>query len=139
MISYFRSRPRKGFTFIEILIVVVIAGVMATFVMPNFSPMEDSTLVSVNRLLGEARNIATGGGNLILRVSAEKLELCDLSGNPISVKSELPQGRWSIRPGKFFFFRDGSCSPGRIVFNGNKGEEVFMVSVVCRAYQIEER
>lgn len=136
MVSHISTRRRKGFTFIEIITVVAIVGLMATFVMPNFSPVEISTLVSLNRLLGEARDIATSGESILLKVSGEKLELSDLSGNTLPVKSKLPEGRWQIRPSRFVFFRDGSCSPGRIIFNGEKGEEFFMISVVCRAYEI---
>lgn len=136
MTLFLRSRPRKGFTFIEVLMVVAIAGLMATFVMPRFSTVEVSTLVSLNKLLGEARAYATNGENFMLKVSNEKLELSDLSGNPILSKTKLPMGKWRIRPMRLVFFRDGSCSPGRIIFNGDKGEEIFMISVVCRAYEL---
>jgi len=41
-----RTRPRKGFTLVEILIVVVILGILAAIVIPQFSNASDTARVN---------------------------------------------------------------------------------------------
>ncbi|MCF4113841.1 MULTISPECIES: prepilin-type N-terminal cleavage/methylation domain-containing protein [Dethiosulfovibrio] len=127
---------RRGFTLLEVMFVVVLIGIMATLVVSRIAPREPDGLISLNRYLSDIRSEAMDRGPLILTVEDGSLTVLDGSLESIDLRSELPDGSWQAVPERILFYRDGSCSPGRLILKGAKGEESFLIAVTGRAYEV---
>ncbi|MCF4150758.1 prepilin-type N-terminal cleavage/methylation domain-containing protein [Dethiosulfovibrio sp. F2B] len=127
---------RRGFTLFEVMFVVALIGIMATLVVSRIAPREPDGLISLNRYLSDARSEAMDRGPLILAVKDDLLAVLDGSLEPLYLRSDLPDGSWQMVPERILFYRDGSCSPGRLTLKGTKGEESFLIAVTGRAYEV---
>lgn len=78
-----RSRLRRGFTFIEMMIVVAILGLLSTIVVANLDGLTDESSLS-----GAAREL----GNTILSLR----DLASTQAREISLEIDVDNGRWRI-------------------------------------------
>ncbi len=137
---------RKGFTLLEILIVVMIIGMMASVAVPRISMQFEPYSAVLQRAFEEAGNLALSGTPVRLSVkkdtardrgtiTAEALRKKEEPADSLSVflgtaankpvvlewqKLKLknaPEGDgWKFRPEIIYFYTDGSCSPARISY-----------------------
>ena len=135
---------RSGFTLIEIMIVIVIFGVMATAVLPRVSFYREPPLVLLQRSVEEAGNKALSGVSLRFvlklegggrrgKINAEALvkkepdshDLSHFLGTakpesevlewvPVKLSYPLEGEGWRMEPDIVYFFTDGSCTPARV-------------------------
>ena len=137
---------RKGFTLLEILIVVIIIGMMASVAVPRISMQFEPYSAVLQRAFEEAGNLALSGTPVRLfvkrdtarergTITAEALRKKEEPQDSLSVflgtaankpvvlewqKLKLknaPEGDgWKFQPGIIYFDTDGSCSPARISY-----------------------
>ena len=124
---------RNGFTFIEILIVTAIIGIMAVMVMPRYFFPLVTPLRSMQRAVTEITDMALGGHTVRLRMEplersdrgrliAEVLTRTDghfdqfaLSWEPADI-THLPESEdWRLEPEIIYFHSDGTNTPARIM------------------------
>lgn len=128
---------RRGFTLFEMMLVVAIAGIMATLVVSRLSPREPDGLSSLNRYMAQARSLAMDGGPLLVEVKGGELVLSNLEGTALPL-SPLPSGTWKLQPDRLVVFRDGTVTPGTIVLEGKNGKETFLLAVTSRVYEAQK-
>jgi general secretion pathway protein G len=132
-----RSRPRAaaGFTLVEILVVLVIAGLVATLAMPEFRRLVASVEHS-----GQRKAILTQLDGLGYRAfsTGRPLVLASLpdanAASPSAAPLEVPAG-WRLqveRPIRYAF--NGQCSGGRItlVSPDERSEAFHLKPPLCR-------
>lgn len=137
---------RKGFTLLEILIVVMIIGMMASVAVPRISMQFEPYSAVLQRAFEEAGNLALSGTPVRLfvkkdtaktrgTITAEALRKKELPQDSLSVflgtaankpvvlewqkldlKNEPEGDGWKFQPEIIYFYTDGSCSPARISY-----------------------
>ena len=135
---------RRGFTLLEILIVVMIMGMMASVAVPRMSAQFEPPSAVLQRLFEEAEERALSGtsvrlsvnddnpsrrGEIVAEALLKKEEPADslsaflgTAGNkPVVLEwqkikmKNIPEGDgWRFSPRIIYFYKDGSCSPARI-------------------------
>lgn len=135
---------RRGFTLLEILIVVMIMGMMASVAVPRMSAQFEPPSAVLQRLFEEAGERALSGtsvrlsvnddnprrrGEIVAEALLKKEEPADslsaflgTAGNkPVVLEwqkikmKNIPEGDgWRFNPRIIYFYKDGSCSPARI-------------------------
>ena len=135
---------RRGFTLLEILIVVMIMGMMASVAVPRMSAQFEPPSAVLQRLFEEAEERALSGtsvrlsvnddnpsrrGEIVAEALLKKEEPADslsaflgTAGNkPVVLEwqkikmKNIPEGDgWRFNPRIIYFYKDGSCSPARI-------------------------
>ena len=134
---------RKGFTLIEILLVVAIIGMMAVMVLPkNLLPFV-TPLRAMQRAVSEIAELALNGYSVRLRmeisdradrgrIEAEALTKVEDRFDPTKLALEwkaieivnLPEGEdWRLEPEIIYFYSDGTCTPARIM-RADKGVRI---------------
>ena len=141
-----KHSSRKGFTLLEIMIVVMIIGMMASVAVPRISMQFEPYSAVLQRAFEEAGNMALSGTPVRLSVkketarergtiTAEALRQKEEPQDSLSVflgtaankpvvlewqKLKLknaPEGDgWKFKPEIIYFYTDGSCSPARISY-----------------------
>ena len=134
---------QRGFTLIEIMVVLAIVGVMATVLLPRITFYFEPPLVLLQRSVEEAQGLALSGvsvrfvlkpvreqrGSIVvealLKQEPEKGSLREFLGTagpeddvlvwkPVKL-SHPPEGEgWRMKPETVNFFTDGSCTPARL-------------------------
>ena len=126
---------RKGFTLIEILLVVAIIGMMAVMVLPKNFLSFVTPLRAMQRAVTEITDLALSGYSVRLRVEvsdrsdrgrivAEALTKVEdrfdptkqtLEWKPVGI-ANLPEGEdWRFEPEIIYFYSDGTCTPASIM------------------------
>ena len=137
---------RRGFTLIEIMIVLVIIGTTAGVVLPRMSFYFEADGADLQRLMEEAGDMALDGTPVRLMVDqkgmtrrgeiyAEAYRKQEQPADSLSVflgtnvnlpavyeweevkLKNIPEGDgWKFEPEVISFYKDGSCSPARISY-----------------------
>ncbi|MBQ7155663.1 MAG: prepilin-type N-terminal cleavage/methylation domain-containing protein [Synergistaceae bacterium] len=137
---------RRGFTLIEIMIVLVIIGTAAGVLLPRMSFVFEADSTALQRLMEEAIDRALSGTPIRLKVDtkgasrrgeifAEGYLRQEMPEDSLSVflgtnvtrppvydweelkLKNIPEGEgWRFEPEVISFYRDGSCSPARISY-----------------------
>lgn len=136
---------RPAFTFLEVMVVVVILGILAAIVVPRFGNVSDQARVSAAQAsLGSVRAAIAGfraqrvleGGSayptLTELTTAGTVLQADLPANPWngsasvqSVSGSQADNRTVVNPAQYGwnYFVDNSASPPRCIFYINADEE----------------
>ena len=134
---------RRGFTLIEIMVVLAIVGVMATILLPRITFYFEPPLVLLQRSVEEAQGLALSGVSVrfvmnpvrehrgsigaeaLLKQEPEKGSLREFLGTagpeedvlvwkPVKLSHPLEGEGWRMEPETVNFFTDGSCTPARL-------------------------
>ncbi|MCR4819481.1 MAG: prepilin-type N-terminal cleavage/methylation domain-containing protein [Fretibacterium sp.] len=133
---------RRGFTLIEIMVVLAIVGVMAVVLLPRIFFYFEPPLVLLQRSVEEAQGLALSGvpvrfvlkpmrekrgsvvAEVLLKQEPEKGSLSEFLGTagpkedvlvwkPFELSHPLEGEGWRMEPETVNFFTDGSCTPAR--------------------------
>jgi prepilin-type N-terminal cleavage/methylation domain-containing protein len=120
-----QSIAEKGFTLIEMMVVVVLMGLVASVALPNFERWFASTQQRV-----EASRIAMQVQNLLARAAILNQSLDLTSANVRQILADgkpaldLPTG-WSMRTSEVLaIYGSGYCVPAEINFVSNQNQKV---------------
>ena len=139
-------RRRSGFTLLEIMIVVMITGILASVAIPRISMQFEPYSAVLQRAFEEAGNMALAGTPVRFSVkdensrgrgtiTAEALLKKEVPADSLSAflgtagnkpvvlewqsiaMKNIPDGDgWKFDPKIIYFYTDGSCSPARISY-----------------------
>ena len=137
-------KRKKGFTLVEILIVVFIAGVLATVLVPRISFYFEPPAAILQRTIEEASDKSLSGTPVRLSIKSEgaskrgyivaeglmQKEIEDdslsaflgtnlnkpavLEWQTLKMKNLPENSGWKFEPEIIYFYTDGSCSPAKI-------------------------
>lgn len=79
------TKSKKGFTLVEIMIVVVIIGLLAAMAIPAFQKVRESS--QEKALLNNLRQLASGADQYFLENGVTSVSSADLVGNDSYIKA----------------------------------------------------
>lgn len=82
------TKSKKGFTLVEIMIVVVIIGLLAAMAIPAFQKVRESS--QEKALLNNLRQLASGADQYFLENGVTQVSSADLVGNDSYIKAFNP-------------------------------------------------
>jgi prepilin-type N-terminal cleavage/methylation domain-containing protein len=126
---------RRGFTLVEIVIAMAVIAMMAVMVAPGGFFSFESPMRALQRTVMELCDVALDGVSVRMRLeTAERAETgrvvvealakvpdrydpskYTLSWTPLTIRYPLEGDRWLLDPPIIYFFRDGTCTPARIL------------------------
>ncbi|MDR1875478.1 MAG: prepilin-type N-terminal cleavage/methylation domain-containing protein [Synergistaceae bacterium] len=130
-----RGRRRRGFTLIEIVITMVVISLMAVMAMPRGFFSFESPMRALQRTVMELSDVALDGvsvrmrldlvdraetGSIVVEALSKVPDRYDstrytLEWTPLTIRYPLEGDRWLLDPPIIYFFRDGTCTPARIL------------------------
>ena len=144
---------RKAFTLVEVLIVLMITGMLASVMLPRISFYFEPASAVLQRAIEEASDLALSGVPVRLSIKPEgqtkrgeiipeALKQREVPADSLSAflgtninrpvilewqsieMRNLPEGNgWSFYPEVIYFYSDGSCTPARISWAGRNVSE----------------
>jgi len=91
-----KDSPQSGFTLVEIMIVVVIIGLLATMAIPAFQKIQQKS--QDNIVLNNARQLAAAADQYFLETGVSTVATTDLIGPTQYIRYQAPVGA-EIYPG----------------------------------------
>lgn len=91
-----RKTPASAFTLVEIMIVVVIIGLLATMAIPAFQKIKQKS--QDNTVLNNARQLAAAGDQYFLETGVTTVNSSDLIGPTQYIRFQRPVGN-EVYPG----------------------------------------
>jgi type IV pilus assembly protein PilA len=82
------TKSKKGFTLVEIMIVVVIIGLLAAMAIPAFQKVRETS--QEKALLNNLRQLASGADQYFLENGVTQVSSADLVGNDSYIKAFNP-------------------------------------------------
>ena len=136
-------KMRRGFTLIEVMLVLAIVGVMAAVLLPRMTFYFEPPLALLQRSVEEAQGLALSGASVrfvwrpvrdrrgpiaveaLLKQEPEKGSLREFLGTagpeeaalvwkPVRLSHPPAGENWRMDPETVYFFTDGSCTPARL-------------------------
>ena len=120
-----KNKSKKGFTLVEIMIVVVIIGLLAALAIPAFTTVRERTIKST--LDNDARQLASAANQYFLEQNVSTAKYDDLVGDGLYLKSlskgvEKPA---SLTANGTFVLKHPNYNSGAdVTYNVDDGKEV---------------
>ena len=122
-----RVRDRRGVTFIELLTVVVIIGLLAIFALPRLTRNKEKTIIA--SMQSDMRNLATGEegyyyANAVYTVDPVALNITLSQGNTLTINEATVSG-WSatianpLTTQQCYLFHGNATPVGSAVIEGD--------------------
>ena len=139
------NRPGKGFTLVEVLLVVVIMASLALILAPRINMEFASPQVKLQRTFEELSEMASEGERVRLwidqreELKAQKLVFSSeeegSTWQELDLKWLYFDGKWKAEVKECYFFPDGSCTPWNLSLQKGSDEFPFTITVTCTVYE----
>jgi|SRR5690554_828343 len=114
---------REGFTFIEVLIVIIIIGIVSSLIIPSFgltlSGIEDRLVreKTINLFKQARAEAITDRNKQKIRISDNKVYYQFSKGEELIIKDGIKRIETrGISKNEIIYYPDGTCSGGEIIF-----------------------
>ena len=152
----FLNSCRKAFTFIELILVIAIIGMLAAMIIPRMSSWIEPHERTLQRAFIEAIEIAKSGVSIRFRIDKEEKrgtiipealvkeeEIVGFSRKTVSVWKAFelrwkPTGNaWTFDPEIIYFYQNGICTPAKITWGTPPFVDNYLLTVT--GYLVENK